>query len=161
MQRCPNFLTIAALVLTYVCKLRNIRLPMFPPFHFRIAQVKVVRWCPKQLSNIDLCSPCWLTSFHSWPFALLCNFQLSIALVMRRSSDRRDVLELLDSYMSFKRCSLIIPVIYSWAGKTKKSPSSLVWNWCCPSLTVDSSTIFSLSSPSETRFQTATLVIDP
>lgn len=138
-QTCPNFLAIATLVLKYVCKLENMKLPTFPPFHLRIAQVKVVGRGPKQPSNIDLCSPCWLTSSHTRPFALLCNFQLSMALVMRYSSGSGDAFGLLNSYTSFKRCSLIIRVIYSWAGKTKKSPS-FIWNWCFSFLTLNSST---------------------
>lgn len=77
------------------------KLLMFLPFHIRITHVKVVGWDLKQPSNIDLWSPCWLTSY-SWPFTLLCNFQLSIAPVMRHSSVRRHVLELLGSYKSFK-----------------------------------------------------------
>lgn len=132
LQTSPNFLAIASLVLKYVCKLQNMKLPMFPPFHFRIAQINVVRWGPKQPSNIDLCSPCW-------PFALLCKFHVSIALVMRCSSSSGDIFGLLNSYMSFKRSSLIIRVIYSWAGKAKKS-LSFIWNWCFSFFTLNSST---------------------
>lgn len=82
-------------MLKYVCNLWKMTLPMFLLFHFRRAQVRVVAWGPKQPSNTDLCSLCRLNS-HSWSFALPCNFQFSIALVMMHSSVRKDVLELLD-----------------------------------------------------------------
>lgn len=117
---------------------------------------------PKLPNNTELCSPHRLTSPLSCPFVLLCNFQLSIVLAMRNSSDKRKVLGSCLGATCHSRDKFGSFLLHTAElARQRKHPFSLFWNQCSPSLTVDASNFFSLSSLSERRFQSATSMFCP
>lgn len=142
MQRWPVFHAIAILIFTlkYVCKLQSMKITMFPPFHFRVALVKLVNGSPDNLTFTSSVLVLLLMFGHLQFLAQHCPH-------LDYSSGKRDAYELCDIYMSFKRCSLNIPVTLA-----KKSLSSS-WNLCFSSLIVDNCTFSSLSSPLKQDFK--------
>lgn len=143
MQRWSVFHAIAILILMlkYVCKLQSMKITMFPPFHFRVALVKLVNGSPDNLTFTSAVLVVLLLMFGHLQFlAQHCPH-------LDYSSGKRDAYELCDSYMPFKRCSLNIPVT-----SAKKSLSSS-WNLCFSSLIVDNCTFSSLSSPLKQDFK--------